>query len=437
MPFSELDAAGVARALAQIAEREEDLVDAYFERCEEIELPPEAETPGLRVRREEGLAVRLVRGNHTWLAARDAISPRLFAEALRQVARALPSAAYPEPALMVAPWQEAPAGTDLVEFPVAVERAIRAQHVAFPVRLAVRRHRRHLQVVGPRLVPSAQRELFFSCSAETAWGRYGALLPLLDEAAAGQVAAALVGLFRARQAASPAAGRGNVVLGPAATAVFLHEAVAHALETDVLARGGRPEAAVGVIVGAPDLDVLDSPAEAPQGVQRETDDEGVPVVRRWLLRGGRVEQPLADRFWARGSTSLLPGAARRGSRHLPPGPRSTHLELLPGDQAFDDLLAGAEGGLFFPEASRGSLDAQSGRFSLALPFGRRIRSGAVAEPVAAAVLTGRVADLLGRVVGVGREVERAGAGWCAKDGQKLAVWASAPPLLLDGVELVA
>ena len=70
----------------------------------------------------------------------------------------------------------------------------------------------------------------------------------------------------------------------------------------------------------------------------------LPVSRRWLLRRGAVEQPLADTAWSRTSPALMPGAGRRGSRHLPPGPRSTHLELLPGDCAESDLLAQANRG---------------------------------------------------------------------------------------------
>jgi len=84
----------VARALAQIAERDGDVVDAYFERLEEVEIPPAEEPLGLRVRREEGLAVRLVRGGRTWLATRDTVGSRAFSQALRQVARALPAKVY-------------------------------------------------------------------------------------------------------------------------------------------------------------------------------------------------------------------------------------------------------------------------------------------------------------------------------------------------------
>src|SRR6202790_3835005 len=102
MPWSELDTAAVARTLAQIAEQPDDVADAYFEWREEVELPPEDDAPGLRVWREEGFAVRLLRGQRTWMASRDGIAGQPFAEALRQVARALPPVGYPEPRLRAA-----------------------------------------------------------------------------------------------------------------------------------------------------------------------------------------------------------------------------------------------------------------------------------------------------------------------------------------------
>ncbi|HVG09195.1 MAG TPA: metallopeptidase TldD-related protein [Thermoanaerobaculia bacterium] len=440
MPFSELDTAAVARTLSQIAEQPEDVVDAFFERREEAELPPEDEGPGLRVRREEGFAIRLSREGHTWLAARDNVDARPFAEALRQVARALPSATYPEPAFKMPPFQPDPhvphIAAELAGIPEALSRAIRSHHVGFPSRLTVRRHRRWVQVVGSRLVAGQETETFYSLQAQTTWGGHGAIHPRLDANAIEAFAASLVHLFRARQASLPEPYRGTAILAPAAVAVLLHEAVAHALEADVLAQGGNPEAAVGVSMAAPSVDVLDDPAAAPAEVRRTTDDEGSAVFRRWLLRGGVVEQPLADLLWARTSPVFVPGAGRRGTRHLPPGPRSTHLEMLHGDATDDDLLTDADGGLYLQEASRGALDPLSGEFRLHLPFARRIRRGALGDTVGPCVLRGRVADLLTRVTAVGREARPAGAGWCAKGGQKLPVWATAPTLRLEGVEIV-
>lgn len=431
MDLAGIDRAAVARALAQIGEREDDLVDAFFERSEVVESGDAGEGPGLRLRLESGFALRLRRGERTWLVSRDGLDPRHFAEAARQVARLQPRGAIIEPVLGGAAGDpEAPEESDeLAQFPRRVESAVRSHHAAFPVRFTVRRHRRIVQAIGPRLVAEPQSERFWSVRAETPWGRHGGLFTALDEAAAMSLAQALLLRFRARDAAPPASAQGAISLGPAAAAVFLHEAVAHALEADTLALGGNPGAAIGVRLGALCLDVLDDPAGAPVAVRRDTDDEGAPVLRRWLLRGGVVEQPLADGQWARRSAALLPGAARRASRHELPAPRSHHLELL----ARADPGPPAAGSLHFPFAQRGALDGRSGVFTLDFPCGHRYgENGKPAEPVGRCRLRGRLADLLGAVVAVGGQAQFAGAGWCAKGGQKLPVWARSPALFLEG-----
>lgn len=437
MPFSQLDAAAISRSLAQVAEREGDVAEVFFERLEDVELPPLEGEPGLVVRREAGFAVRLLRDGLSWIAARDGFDRGFFTAALRQVARAQPQAPYPEPPLVVRGFGEPPEAPEVLELPARLNRRIRDHHVAFRYALRVSRHRRQTQVIGTRLVPAPQSELFYSCAVELPWGRYGTLLPSLDSAAVDALAATLVASFEARSAAPPAPRTPVLVLGPQATAVLLHEAVAHALETDTLIAGGSPRRVAGLELGARCLSVLDDPATAPEGVRREVDDEGVSVLRRWLLKEGVVRQPLADQFAALESSELAPGSGRRGSRTLPPVPRSWHLEIVPGGATLDELLAEADGGLYLPLAERGSLDPASGAFQLVFPWGYRITGGERGEPVGRCRLASRVSDLLHRVTAVGSELETAGAGWCAKGGQRLPVWATAAATRIEGVEISA
>jgi TldD protein len=228
----------------------------------------------------------------------------------------------------------------------------------------------------------------------------------------------------------------SLVLGPAATAVLLHEAVAHALEADTLILSGRPEAACGYRLGSELLSVLDDPAGAPSAVARRVDDEGVPVTRRWLLRDGQVHEPLADRFFSSRSERLTPGAARRADRHAPPAPRSSHLELLTGDSELAELWQRARGGFYLPQVSRGRLDPIRGEFSLRFPYARRIGSEGPEDYHGSCGLRGRVHQLLTAVEAIGSEPRFEGAGWCAKGGQLMPVWATCPAILVRGLELV-
>jgi predicted Zn-dependent protease len=437
MPWGKLETAAMSRALAAIADRPGDHADIFCERRIEAEWPAVDETCGVRVRREEGLAVRLLRGGRSWIASRDGLSGADLAEALRSVARAQPPAS-------AAPELEVGAALALPESLVAavrsfageVERALRRHHVAFPMRFATRWHRRELQVVGTRWVPAPEREAFFSYTAELPWGRCGGLATELGAAEAERVATRLVARFRAREAPRPEPGPTPLWFAPAASAVLLHEAIAHALEVDLLARGGRPESAIGLALGPPEIDVLDDPRRAPRGVERATDDEGQPVARRWLLRAGKVDQPLADLASAADSERLLPGSGFRGGRHEPPLPRVHHLELAAPGVGERALATATEGGIYVPEIDAGRLDPASGRFELDVPAGRRLEGGAFGAPVGWFRLRGSVAGLLASVVGVGNDARPAGAGWCAKGGRRRAVWATVPSLALAGLEVV-
>lgn len=435
MPLANLETGGIARCLVQIADRPKDHVEAFFEVTSDTSMqgPIGRMTPSSRT--EQGLAVRLLRGGEAWLASSDGISPDVFSRAVARVARARPGAVAPPPRVLRAAAIDPAVPGHLEEFAATAQSAIGAQHAAFPVHWDVRQHRRWSRAIGAMLAPEQQRESFYSCVARTSWGTWGTLLLELDAAAAETVARSLTRSFRARRAAAPADGPTRVVLGSAATAVFLHEAVAHALETDTLRLSGEPEAALGVVLANDSLDVVDTPAGAPEAVRRSTDDEGTPVVRRWLLRRGVVEQPLADLQAASGSEMLVPGAARRGSRHLTPVPRSTHLELLPGSASGEALIEECGDGLWVEEFSGGRLDPLCGTVELRFPYARRIESGRLGDLTGPGRLDGSLTALLGGVLGVGRETAIGGAGWCAKGGHRLAVWASAPPLAIAGFEV--
>lgn len=437
MPLTALDAGGISRCLAQLADRPGDRVDAFFEVVEETRYCPDGDAPRLRGRSEAGLAVRLARGRRSWLTSSDLIDAEAFREAVGRTARVRP-AAWSMPGELAAGKGAAGMGApadELEPLPELLREAIHRRHAAFPMRIEAFRRRRWVRVAGPVLAPEQEREELLGLVVRTPWGRWGGLFPGFDEGVVEEAALALLARFSAREAEPPRAGRGHVVLGPAAAAVLLHEAVAHALEADRPLRA--PAVAAGSRLGAACLSVIDDPAGAPAAVRRQTDDEAVPVVRRWLLRDGVVEQPLADLAHAAESEELLPGAARRSSRHRLPVPRSHHLEATPGESSDQDLLAAAAGGLFVAEAEAGRLDPEAGRFVLEVPCARRIGAGGLEEPVGPFRLVGSVAEVLGSVAAVGRDVRPVAAGWCAKGGDRLAVWATAATLLLEGVEVSA
>ena len=149
--FAPLQTAQLGRSLAQIADQDGDHADLYLERLEAVEVPENDETPGVAVRREQGFAARLLRRGRTWLAARDRLDSATLRHALRQVARAVPNAAYmPEVPLLESSTEEF-IFDEVLAFPSLVREQIRQAHIAFPARFHCARHRRLVQLHQLRL----------------------------------------------------------------------------------------------------------------------------------------------------------------------------------------------------------------------------------------------------------------------------------------------
>jgi len=79
----------------------------------------------------------------------------------------------------------------------------------------------------------------------------------------------------------------------------------------------------------------------------------------------------------------------------------------------------------------------AGALRLHFPYARLIEGGRLTSLTAGGCLLGSVVETLGAVEAVGDDSLPAGAGWCAKGGHRLPVWATAPSVLIEGVEVSA
>ena len=303
---------------------------------------------------------------------------------------------------------------------------------------ALRRHRRELQVVGPHLVPEPQRELYYSCRLGLPVGaRGGAAARSRRAERRGARRSARRGLPRPR---GEPAGDGvmPVVLGPAAAAVFLHEAVAHALEADTLALGGPSG---GGARGRP----------SGRRACRFSTIPGPPRRCCAAAATTRARRSCGDGCCAPASSSnCSPTVAgvrsRRGSSPVPDAvpaatlPMVPALELpaadAPASSSFDDLFAGSATASICRRRVAGRSSRSRGLFAAPAAWPahpRRCPGGAGRRRVCCRAR--RRPPRPG--VGLADDRVLAGAGWCAKGGQRLPVWAQVPPLALDGVEVAA
>jgi predicted Zn-dependent protease len=210
-----------------------------------------------------------------------------------------------------------------------------------------------------------------------------------------------------------------VALGPTVAAVLVHEVVGHAAEE---LRPGRAPVRIGP-------DELSVAAYHPR--QEGLDDEGVPVGRLPLVESGWLSHPVLDRDRASRYGGTPAGLAQAALHSGPPRGRATHLRVHPGSRPTATLLAGVTDGAVC-EATSGA-EFLGDRVMVAVSAAARLRSGSRNERLRPFVITLRLGEPPGRLIGIGNDVRRGRSARCVKGADSLPTLVEAPTLLLDGV----
>jgi TldD protein len=257
----------------------------------------------------------------------------------------------------------------------------------------------------------------------------------VDEAAAVGAGAAEQAL-RLESAVPARAGTRALVCGPDAAGLLIHELCGHALEADALALGSSIFAgSLGTAVADSAVTVVDGGAPAGAWGVSAVDDEGTAPERTELIRAGIMVGSMTDRLHAAASADRRSsGNARRRSFEHPPLPRMTQTTLESGTTSRQDIIAGVGTGLLVLEATGGTVDPVTGRFSLVVKEGWEIESGEPTRIVTGSVLTGDARSSLRDICAVGDDPQTFGA-FCGKGGQWLPVSYRSPSLALARISV--
>jgi len=196
-----------------------------------------------------------------------------------------------------------------------------------------------------------------------------------------------------------------VVMPPGPPAgVFFHEVCGHPLEGDLVLRQSSYLAQrLGEAVGPEFLSVADVPGDSRGRVAYALDDEGVPARAAWLLRAGRVTEPMLDRRTA-AALGLPPnGHGRRTSYRHRALPRMSHTEVQPHQGSLEGILAGVERGLLVTYLTPRHIHMLSGEFCFNLVEAREVRDGKLGAFVAPGLLRGNGLQALRDIDAVGAD----------------------------------
>jgi TldD protein len=232
----------------------------------------------------------------------------------------------------------------------------------------------------------------------------------------------------------PPAGTYPAVLDPELIGLFLHEALGHASEGDlVTSKESVLEGRVGETIANENVTMYDDGAIA-GGYQVPFDDEGVPKTKTTIIERGRLHGFLLSRDTAPELQLEPTGNARAQNFENKPIVRMTNVYMQPGDFAFQDLVREIDYGFYV--RGRGSLGGQvdvgGGTFTFRAGPSYLIEKGEVKHMVRAVTLAGKILETLRTINAVGKDfsVTTSVFGGCGKDGQLAKVGDGGPHVRL-------
>ena len=172
---------------------------------------------------------------------------------------------------------------------------------------------------------------------------------------------------------------------------------------------------LGKKFGGKHLNIVDSAAEPGLRGSYKYDDEGVPAVKTYLIREGKLVGRLHSRETAAKMNESPTGNARAINYRYPPIVRMTNTYIEPESITFEDMIADIKEGIYAKNWYGGTTSMEMFTFSAGEAY--MIRHGKLAEPIRPVVLTGNVFTTLMNIDGIGNDLAMNQGGGCGKRGQ--------------------
>lgn len=215
-------------------------------------------------------------------------------------------------------------------------------------------------------------------------------------------------------------GEFNVVLDPELAGVFIHEAVGHASEADlVLQNDSVFKDKIGEVVGSEYVNVIDNPLIEGSFGYYIYDNEGVKGSETKIIEDGVLKNYLHTRETA-GRLNMETTGNSRADGLNKPIVRMSNTYIKSGDWKFDELLEDTKNGIFLKGSRGGQVDTGKGLFQFNAVEAFLIENGELTTPLRDAGLSGEILDILHNIDAVSNEFKLS-VGYCGKNGQSVPV----------------
>ncbi len=244
-------------------------------------------------------------------------------------------------------------------------------------------------------------------------------------ALARQVGETAVALLDARAVKG---GTYPVVLDQELAGVFVHEAVGHATEGDIILEGDSClEGKLGQRIGSELVTVRDDPSLMLNGYY-PFDDEGSLAQETVLVENGVLRSYLNTRETAARLGGVPRNARAEGMSR--PVVRMSNTYIANGDWKLEEILEELKDGVYLAGSRGGQVSTGEGVFQFNAKKGYIIENGERTQLLRDVSLSGKILETLLHVRAVGNDLKY-NSGRCGKSGQLVPVSDGSPHLLVD------
>lgn len=226
-------------------------------------------------------------------------------------------------------------------------------------------------------------------------------------------------------AKTPPSGDFPVILDPELAGVFIHEALGHASEADIILQNDSIlKGKMGEKIGSDLITVVDDASMESGFGYYPYDVEGTKTAKNVLVENGVLKSILSSRETAKKLGRESSGNARSIIKDQPIV-RMSNTYIQPGDSSFDELIGDMSTGIYLKGSRGGQVDTGRGVFQFNAVEAYTIEHGGIGDHLRDVSLSGSTLDILNNVTGVGSDLSF-GVGFCGKDGQTAPVGDGGP-----------
>ena len=211
------------------------------------------------------------------------------------------------------------------------------------------------------------------------------------------------------------------------TGVYIHEALGHPCEADLVAAGDSClDGKLGKKIGSDIVTVIDDPTIRGGYGAHPIDDEGLDTTEKCLIKNGILTEYLNHRETAH-HFGIKPNAGARaqdGLHHPLVRMSNTLIKgVTPND--LDELLEDIDHGVYACGSRGGQVDTGRGSFQFAAQEAWLIENGELTNPLKDVSVSGLTLEILQNVDGLTKDSRLAAPGFCGK-GQTVPVGDGGP-----------